>query len=132
MVQADLCIKNYIKSYCSNDEQLLDILNNCRLRRIMMDSVKKINDLEYIKTRLEIGIQKITNEIIEKEIKTISKIFQENQIKVVLLKGLLLADELYSPREIRHFSDIDILINMNDLEASCIPKFKLMMASCIQ
>ena len=49
------------------------------------------------------------------ELKQILKSFSESQIKVILLKGVALAETVYPDIALRPFGDIDLLIHKNDL-----------------
>jgi hypothetical protein len=61
-------------------------------------------------------IQKMKNKLFKNEIIEINKRMTEKRLKAVNIKGLLLADDLYTPPETRIFGDIDLLINKEDLE----------------
>ena len=50
------------------------------------------------------------------EMEQISKLFTENQIRLLFLKGPVLAAELYGDISLRTSKDLDILIPIADLE----------------
>ncbi|PGK22464.1 Renal dipeptidase [Priestia megaterium] len=50
------------------------------------------------------------------EIEQVSKLFSENQIRTLFLKGPVLAKDIYNDVSLRTSKDIDILISIDDLE----------------
>ncbi|MEZ0537432.1 nucleotidyltransferase family protein [Caldicellulosiruptoraceae bacterium PP1] len=86
------------------------------LGMILVDFIKNINKLSYFKALKLINNQKIINELLLSEYKNLNKIAKENDIKLVFLKGLVEAYDLYHKPEVRRVSDIDVLIDIEDLE----------------
>lgn len=52
----------------------------------------------------------------EKEFEKIKKVFQQNKIPFIPLKGFLLSELLYQDKAVRKTTDLDILIKKEDLE----------------
>jgi hypothetical protein len=50
------------------------------------------------------------------EMEKVSKLFNENQIPMLVLKGPVLAKDLYGDISLRTCGDLDILVSINDLE----------------
>lgn len=57
---------------------------------------------------------KLKDELYLKELELLSKNFEENDIKVVLLKGMIINKLIYNKKH-RDYSDIDLLIKSNDI-----------------
>ena len=47
---------------------------------------------------------------------SVLRVFNENEISVILLKGAALADDLYNNIGLRHMSDIDVLVKQNQMD----------------
>ena len=60
----------------------------------------------------------VRNTVIGEEAKKILKIFDEEKIKVIVLKGVFLAETIYKNIALRPFTDVDILIKKEDLYAA--------------
>ncbi len=95
-----------------------DLLYRCKLSWICVDLLKKIDKKAYIISSAIMIKQKCRNEILLKEIKKIEEKTIVNNIKVIYLKGITLAYDLYEPPDTRIFSDLDLLIDYNDAEKS--------------
>lgn len=59
----------------------------------------------------------LRNTVIGEEAKKILKIFDEEKIKVIILKGVFLAENIYKNIALRPFTDTDMLIKKEDLSA---------------
>lgn len=60
--------------------------------------------------------QREFNKIVIKHISDIKILAERRNIKILILKGIYLAEILYNPPEQRKFSDIDILIRIEDIQ----------------
>ena len=60
--------------------------------------------------------QKMFNQIYKSEINSLAKIAKEANIQLLFMRGLVLAEDVYTLPETRFFGDIDILINFSDLK----------------
>jgi len=58
---------------------------------------------------------KMQNKIFRDEIVKLSKMFAEKEIKIIFLKGLPLAQDVYSDPDLRKSSDIDVFVDYSDM-----------------
>jgi len=75
-----------------------------------------LNSLSHSNT-LEYHVNKMQNKIFREEMVRLSKLFAKENIKMVFLKGLSLAYDVYSDPDLRKSSDIDVLIDYKDILA---------------
>ncbi|WNQ09654.1 nucleotidyltransferase family protein [Paenibacillus aurantius] len=106
-------LKNYIKENSGSANEFLLNLNHFGLENIYFQEYK--NKDEYLNLSKFNKHMKGFGETVEKELEQLAFKFEEAGIKLVHFKGVLLAKELYSPPELRKFSDIDVLIDTNYL-----------------
>jgi len=85
------------------------ILNN--FNAIPQDIINKLKEAYYKTLRYNIVLHEQFSEII--------KIFNENKIDSIALKGLYLAETIYEDIGLRQMSDIDLLIKKQDIEKAC-------------
>lgn len=104
----DLLIAFLIKNKVYNEKYI----KYTGLERICLTAFKN-NKEYYLNILLKIANQKMDNNWLKKEIVEIANIMKANSIKVVFLKGLPFAEELYDKAEIRKTNDIDILIDID-------------------
>lgn len=129
MDKAKQDILNYIKCNLydmdTNDceKSIKDFFNKTKLYCICNDLLKEINKNLYIESNIIMMKQKYYNQVYLNEIKEMEIIFKNNDIKVIYLKGITLAYELYDPIQTRIFHDIDVLIDYNDA-VQCINNLK--------
>lgn len=70
---------------------------------------------EVMKFRFLANMLKYKVEIINREVEHMFKVFDDNNIKAVILKGISL-ERIYQHSNLRYYNDIDILIDSNDVE----------------
>lgn len=109
-------VYNQLIQYLINNNLIDDyLLANYGLNMICFEMIKK-DSFMFVKTLRQILIQKQKNEIFKREIINLNKRFNEKKIRVIFLKGVILASELYNPASIRKSGDIDILIEIQSVE----------------
>lgn len=74
----------------------------------------------YAKIAARMLWQRQLNTVIAQEIVQLSQHAEQHSLKLVHLKGLTLAEALYTPREARMFKDIDLLVDVCDLEGMLV------------
>jgi len=103
-----------------NWNYILENANDNRIATLLYYNLQKSgNDLVPVEVMEQ--LQKIYKAILAlniiafNELKQILKSFSEAQIKVILLKGVALAETVYPDIALRPFGDIDLLIHKKDL-----------------
>lgn len=97
-----------------SDEDVARILSH-KLERFFAEKIKVKNKFLYERIQSEIENQKVRNLIFKEEVIRISKYFCANNVRVVQLKGVVLADDLgINDSGIRKCNDIDILVAPED------------------
>lgn len=104
-------LDEYIKNHAVSNERLLDsgLATICKNR---------LNTIEYTEAINKIFNQKRKNAFFADEIVNIQKCFSMKGIKVIFLKGLPLAEDIYQVSYIRQSGDIDILIQYDEIVKS--------------
>jgi hypothetical protein len=102
----EFCIKNNV------DPCEVIISNN--LQAFFYDKIKSNKSILAIGI-LRLKLQESLNNILFEELVYIDKKMHDSNIKYILLKGLPLGAELYSPPEIRTTTDIDIFVPPNKM-----------------
>lgn len=84
--------------------------------------INSYNNAPDIKARVEkiylTARQKKFNDIVKREINQLAQVAHAHNIKLVFIKGLILAELLYDKPEERFFFDVDILVKHNDLKSA--------------
>jgi hypothetical protein len=109
-------LKCFLMKNAVYDNVFLRDIKRFELGTILLDTVKELDETEYLKSNIRILAQRNKNSIFEEEIFKIADAAQAAGIKAVFIKGLLLADDLYDKPEIRQSVDIDLLIEAENLE----------------
>lgn len=92
-----------------------------RVVPLVFNSLKKMKLLNYIENNVRRAMENISkgiyqhNELVYKEISKINQNFYDNGLKVVLLKGGILAPLIYKDIGLRQFGDIDYLMEIKDI-----------------
>lgn len=89
-----------------------------RLNLILYNELKEIDINKYHESLDLIAKQKHKNEIILFLVSEFTQKAAQRGIKSIYCKGLSLAADLYEPMEIRRCADIDILVGIDELEAT--------------
>jgi len=105
-----------------NWELFIDLSLHHRLYPILYTKVKQFPDFiptNVMKMLLKL-YQRNTFQMLDltREMEIVSKLFNENQIRVLFLKGPVLAYELYGDLSLRTSSDLDFLIPIDELETA--------------
>ncbi|MGL4874455.1 MAG: nucleotidyltransferase family protein [Clostridium sp.] len=108
--------KNLVELCSKNSNRIIENIICFRLERILKDEIKKLDIETYNEIELSILKQKIDNYFFLKAHEEILNTFNENKIRVVSIKGLFLADELYEDINIRRFGDIDLIIDRENIK----------------
>jgi hypothetical protein len=109
-------LKKLIYNISNTFNDYLLNLKKYSLQNIFIEEYYKTDNSIYDSINRERFIRKIRNRVFLEEILNIGKKFKDNNINIVNIKGLLLANDLYSPPEIRYFNDIDLLVAKSSLE----------------
>ena len=103
-----------------NEKPEINYLNNILRQKLPINFIKNLidflniekgNNLEYFLEKHKI---RIVNKILL--IKQINKLFKENNIRFLILKGIPLSNILYGYSAARITNDIDLLVDPNDLD----------------
>lgn len=103
------------KNYGYNKEVLVDIIRNANLSLLTSKLLKSIELQQYYASSVLKLQQHIKNEIFLSELRKFIHQCEENNLKPVFLKGLFLAADIYKDIDMRVSSDIDILIQPEDI-----------------
>lgn len=109
---------DYLKKRAGSDEAIFDLLKRYYSTSLLPHFIEKLDTEAYRSVLGEIERQRMFNNVIGNEMSNISSKFKESNLKLLYLKGLPLAVELYSPPETRLYSDIDLLIDSDEMEAA--------------
>lgn len=114
-----MCLLNNLYDYIlSISHSKLDIILNIEkfgLGAILLDKLKVLDNNLYIQWKVKEIIQNSINKIIQNELIALSDACDNANIKLIHLKGLTLAEDLYKPREARIFNDIDVLVRPEEI-----------------
>lgn len=114
MNKVEQSLNKFVKTNLLDNDDL--IINNNILYTIDSNMLKENNkQILYTRQFIEKNHQKKLYNIMYEEIRAISQKANELDIKVIFLKGLVLAKDLYTPIENRISSDIDILIDIKNI-----------------
>lgn len=110
------------KKFCLdiNWENFLHLARYHRVYSLIYINLKKINDLSippYVFQILEQEYKKNTFNMLKLcgEMEQLSKLFTENHIRLLFLKGPVIAADIYGDISLRTSKDLDILISKTDL-----------------
>lgn len=117
IITCDKKLTEYILNNAAEDEYINKIKEADVISVFDREYLKNLDRQEYALQRLIDEEQIKKNKKFKEEIITLSGFFKRKQIRIVFLKGLALAEKIYEKPEVRRSSDIDILINMDDVEA---------------
>lgn len=102
-----------------NEKPEINYLNNILRQKLPINFIKNMIDFLNIEKRnnLEYFLEKHKIRIVNKIliIKQINKIFKENHVRFLILKGIPLANTLYGNSAARISNDIDLLVDPKDL-----------------
>ncbi|PEJ58437.1 Renal dipeptidase [Bacillus sp. AFS002410] len=101
-------------------DHFLKLTMHHRMFSVIYSKIKSLSDSivpAFVKQDLKKQYQKNTFQMLHlsAEMEKVSKLLTENKIRVIFLKGPVLATELYGDISLRTSSDLDILIPINDL-----------------
>ncbi len=119
MNKLDLKLKNFLDTFLIDnrpEKSYFALLRKLKLDLVLIDFLKKENNRQYQKTRARLFSLMKRNTVLAGEIKILNEKAAEKKIKMIFLKGLFLAAELYQPVEKRYFGDTDILVKKADLK----------------
>lgn len=106
-------IEGIIKKQEYNDMQADEFIESCNLQFLLKDLLKiKKNKLKAI---YYMHLQERMDQIMREEIQKLAQLVQQQNIKVILLKGILLADKYYPDEKQRMTGDIDLFLSIEDL-----------------
>lgn len=96
------------------------LISQNKTYNFVLHNFKEILPKEF-KKKLALQTSKsfIHHERLLKELTFLFRIFRENEIPLIVLKGIPLSQELYNSPYLRPTSDIDLLIKKRDLEKAC-------------
>ena len=117
VVDAHSKLKDFL---CDNSDNLDVFVENCEkygVSQIFHDDLCGLTGLND-DAMLDFFIQSQQNENVENEIKNLSSLFSECGIKIVFIKGLPLAFDVYDEPDLRMYGDIDVLIDFNNLSSA--------------
>ena len=109
--------KIFNEAFEGDVEKILECIDSSSIRFLTSEWPIKINKQHSKETELRIAVQRVRNVYNMQEIKKLIGFGEENRIKIVFLKGLFLASELYEKTEIRQSKDIDVLIGNENFPA---------------
>ena len=96
-----------------DDVQADEFIESCNLQFLLTDLLKvKKNKLKAIYYML---LQEKMGQIMREEVQKLAKLTQQQNIKVILLKGILLADKYYPNEKLRMTEDLDLFVSIEDL-----------------
>lgn len=101
--------------------KFLDLAQHHRVYSVIYPKIKVMNESivpTFVIQALKRQYQKNTFQMLHlsAEMEKVSRLFSENEIRVLFLKGPVLATELYGDISLRTSSDLDILIPIQDLD----------------
>lgn len=79
--------------------------------RVPKDAIAKL-DFEFMRTN-------VTNLMVYRQLDSLLDRFQQMDIPIILLKGVALAQNLYSDIALRPMSDLDVLVMQSDFDRAC-------------
>jgi|GEM_PF-6347241 len=104
-------LENFLISNASDNSRLLTDIGKFELGTILSDTVKRLDQTEYLRSCARMALQKAKNKVFEEELFIICDAAEQEGIKVIALKGLFLGRDIYDKIETRQSADIDILID---------------------
>lgn len=117
---------NFLYKYFFDDtELLLDIIDRNNISLLLAKYVKEIDKEIYKKIRANRAVQKLFYDKVLDEIKILISEFDKANIKLVFMKGVFLAKDLYEDISERSSKDIDVSIDREDFFKSHLMLRKL-------
>lgn len=110
-----------LKRLTSNNMSQEDIerIVSYRLERYYNKEIGEKDKKIYEKTAAVIENQRVKNEILREEVKRLSLHFAKHGVKLIHMKGITLAEDLYADcPEVRKCNDIDVLVAPKDVEVA--------------
>lgn len=105
-------LEKVLYTYCvSNQKSFDDFVKENKLSQLLPSIVSLNNSSQHIMRML----QNIRNKAFFQCMHELKSVCEGLGIKYAFIKGLILADDLYNPREARSYSDIDILVSLHDV-----------------
>ena len=108
--RADEILQYYNRNF---KEEAKRLLANNGLEELTVDSKREVK----IFSTVNMISQREFNKIIFQEMKNINEFCEENNLRILFMKGLTLAQQLYEEPAQRQFNDIDVFLHENDLLA---------------
>ncbi len=105
------------EAFEGDDEKILECINSSSIRFLTSKWPIRINNQYANETELRVAIQRVRNVYHLQEIKKLISFGDKNGVKIVFLKGIFLASDLYERIELRQSKDIDLLICDGDYPA---------------
>ncbi|NYE03844.1 hypothetical protein F4694_000563 [Bacillus niacini] len=104
-----------------NWEYFLELAMHHRIYPLLY---RKLNGIDYnlipsyVLNTLQEAFKRNTFKMLQLsgEIEHVNKVFEENQIRMLVLKGPVLSKDLYGDLSLRTCGDLDLLVSINDLE----------------
>lgn len=106
---------NYFKKNSNDKNDLLINIKKYGIDNILNEKLKNLSKEKFLASFISMNWQKIFNEVIKSESKKLIESTKKSEIKLIFLKGLFLAADLYQPIEMRLFGDIDLLVDTKNL-----------------
>lgn len=98
-------------------EKINSYIKNHGLEKIMLPYIRtKIRESKSNDVVEKIKYQKMKYDLLFGETKKLNETFKKNNIPMILMKGFVIANEIYSPPELRTSDDIDILVPFSRLK----------------
>lgn len=106
-------LKEYLITNQSGNIKEIIKYTNCA--NLFQEELHEWDVQEYAEQLFANARQRFLNKIFTDEMLKIAQLFSERHIKVVFLKGIILAEKLYKEPEKRRSGDIDILVDIDFL-----------------
>lgn len=118
MAKAQESVYNYIVSMSDSQSNVVSNIVLFGLATVLTDKLKSLDRNAYMSSQASRLMQKYRNQVFEAELLALSKESRRAGIKLVHLKGLSLAKDLYEPAEARIFGDVDILLRPKNIKTA--------------
>ncbi|GIN74787.1 hypothetical protein J14TS2_52620 [Bacillus sp. J14TS2] len=112
-------ISNCFYSFCKKNE--IDLLESVKKNKRLLNFYNYFDVDEEIHSMYKSYLNKNlnVNPLLLDELKNIQSIFYSAGVRMILLKGFILADELFQDIYSRHSHDIDLYIHPDDMKLAC-------------
>ncbi len=114
-------LKRLIECNAINWPHLLQLARVHQIRPLLLRALTSLQTQEIPEETIA-ELKRVCKQIMlfnfeqTKEVLRLLKLFKENDVKAILYKGVVLAHSMYGDISLREFSDIDLLIDGNDLD----------------